>query len=599
MARLDERLHAELERVAQPGDPGGVYERLIRRHERRRVMHRLRVAALVVVVVAGSSAGIVALSRLIGPRAEETLRPVAPSPSTNGDLVYTDGERIVVSAADGSHERSIPAPGPGLAWHVAWSPDGARLAVALFGDQERSLWVMDVDGSNPVMVALAENVSRPSWHPDGEHLTYSTESAGVTEIRITGADGSDDRVVYSEAAPGTYAVFSSTFSPDGSRIVFDAGTDVGYDIFVMDADGSHVEPLTRSGTDYNPAWSPDGSEIVFTRQEAASESDIFVMDADGSNTRRLTHDGSAFTNLDAQFSPDGELVTYEAAKHGGTGPIKVMHADGSDPTILVPGQVLGFSWQPVPAGASSVTPTPAPSDAPDDDLGLGFPVCSVSSIQGRFASPDAIATLLVATRALDVGGCPPPEDASNVVALDTDRDGRADTSYGPIECTLECRAFAAPDVDGDGTDEALVVQDGGAVVGLRLYDIVATGGRPAIVPVTVADPGDPKGMLVPGEQASFLLGGDEFELYALRCEEITLPWGLGLVATSAEALPHDSADAEWHAHQTTSVLRNDGLLHVLDVRDFTEPVSGGPDGPSFASGETLCGSNLGPVVPIP
>jgi hypothetical protein len=36
----------------------------------------------------------------------------------------------------------------------------------------------------------------------------------------------------------------------------------------------------------------------------------------------------------------------------------------------------------------------------------------------------------------------------------------------------------------------------------------------------------------------------------------------------------------------------DGSLQVMDIGDFTEPA--GVDEPSFQSGETLCGSNLGP-----
>jgi hypothetical protein len=67
-----------------------------------------------------------------------------------------------------------------------------------------------------------------------------------------------------------------------------------------------------------------------------------------------------------------------------------------------------------------------------------------------------------------------------------------------------------------------------------------------------------------------------------------------LVVTLAESLPHDSPDAEWHAHEATVVLQDDGLLHVVDVRDFTEPVTDDPGGPSFRSDETLCGANLGP-----
>lgn len=163
-----------------------------------------------------------------------------------------------------------------------------------------------------------------------------------------------------------------------------------------------------------------------------------------------------------------------------------------------------------------------------------------------------------------------PEDAFNVITLDVDRDGFAESSYGPIECTFECRSFSAPDLDGDRTDELLVLQDGGVVVGLRLYDVTTTGGEPTLAPLIVSEPGDPNGVFEPGEQASLLLGGDAFDLYALQCGEAPPPEGPGIVTTSAESLPNDSPDVQWHAHQTTFVHR-DGHLNVVDVLDFTEP----------------------------
>ena len=590
---LDERLRRELEDAAHPADPSGVYEHLIRRRERRRIAHRVLTGALALVVVAGTIGGVVVLSRLFRSPSEQPvvpLTPVEPVPAEDGLLAFT-GDGITVQAADGSNPTQIPSPTPGLPWHIAWSPDGTEIALAVFGDPERSLWVMQADGSNATKIAEGENVSLPSWHPDGVHVVYSLEHDGLTEVHVTRSDGSDDRIVYSDEAPGTYAVFSAVFSPDGSEIAFDAGTDTGYDIFVMDADGSHAHQITTTGTDYNPSWSPDGTRIVFTRQEAASESDIFIMDAGGSKVRRLTDDNGSFTNLNPRFSPDGTLITYEAARNGGTGPIIVMNPDGSDPRTLVEGDVLGFSWQPVPT-----TKETSSARGNGDDIGLGYPVCNVSSVDGHLVSSDAQATVFVATKAADTG-CPAPEEAFDVVALDVDADGLADTSLGPIECTLECRAFATPDLDGDGTGELLVAQDGGAVVGLRLYDLVETEGDVSIVPVDIADPGDPRGGFGPGKQASFLLGGDDFELYALTCGDIPAPEGPGIAATQAAARPHDAPNADWHAHETTLVLRDDGRLHVVNVRDFTEPVTDDPKGPSFRSGETLCGSNLGPIVP--
>jgi hypothetical protein len=599
---LDERLRHELERAGRPADPTGVYEHLIRRRERRHIAHRIGIGALALAVGTGSVAGVLILSSLFGTRGDgeiEPLVPVSPAPSANGLVAFTTG-KITVQAPDGSGTRGVPVPAAGDAWHVSWSPEGERLAVAIFGDAERSLWVMRDDGSDSRMIAEGANVSRASWHPDGVHLAYALEANGRTEVHVTRSDGTEDQIVYSERAPGTYAVFSATFSPDGSKIVFDAGTEDGYDIFVMDADGSDVQRITRTGSDYNPSWSPDGSQIVFTRQEAASESDIFLMDADGSDVRRLTDDDGSFTNLDPAFSPDGTMITYEAAKNGGVGPIVVMNADGTEARTFVRGAVLGFSWQPIPEGGT-VAPSPSPTGGTGPsgsgrsvDLGLGFPVCNVSSIDAAFVAPDVNSTVFVATRRGDAGGCPQPDEAFNVIALDADGDRIADSSFGPIECTSDCRAFSAPDVDGDGTSELLLVQEGGAVIGLRLYDVISDGVQHQILPVVVASPGDPEGGFEPSQQASFLLGGDAFELYGLQCGDVAAPAGPGIVATSAESLPHDSPNAEWHAHQTALMLRTDGLLHVVDIREFREPFSAGPEGPSFLSGETLCGSNLGP-----
>jgi lipoprotein LpqB-like beta-propeller protein len=448
---LDERLRRAIEHAGEPADPSGVYEGLIRRRERRRIWRRVGSGLLALAVVAGTTVGVFALSKLFGGPGEDEvtpLVPVTPTGAENGLVAFTTGDRIIVQAADGSDRHEVPAPAPGLAWHIAWSPDGTRLAVAVFDGPRRSLWVMQADGSEATEIVSGENVSRPSWHPDGTLITYALERNDRTEVHVTRSDGTKDRVIYSEPAPGTYAVFSATFSPDGSRIVFDAGTDSEYDIFVMASDGLNVRQLTETGTDYNPAWSPDGSQIVFIRYEAISESDVFMMDADGSNVRRLTHHGSQFTNIDPQFSPDGAFMTYGSAENGVVGlSIIAMATDGSDPEVLIEGDVLGFSWQPVPDAPSAVpqpteSPTPIPSDGAGDDIGLGFPVCNVSSVAGVFAT-GVDGTAWVATKTEDVG-CPSLGEGVQVVAVDVSGDELADTSFGPLQCDRGARRSRRP-----------------------------------------------------------------------------------------------------------------------------------------------------------
>jgi WD40-like Beta Propeller Repeat len=600
---LDERLRRTIDRAGEPADPSGVYEGLIRRRERRRIIGRVQAGVLAVAVVAGCVVGIYALTRVVQPGGNTPAIDISPMPIVpheNGRIAYSlstgSGMELHSVQADGSDDRTIPTP-PGLPWLHAWAPDGSKIAVAIFpgAGGERGIWVMNADGSNALQVASSGNVSVPSWSPDGSTIAYAARADGRTEIHLVNPDGTSDRIVHAQGAEGTFSIFSAQFSPDGTQILFDRGTDSGFDIFVMDTDGTNVRRVTTTGSDYDPHWSPDGTQIVFTRQEvveaggrSVATSDIFVMRADGSDVRRLTSGDDRSTNLYPQWAPDGTKIAYLAGITGGPGALVVMNADGSNPVSLVERNVLGISWQALPLPSISVEPTPRP---PGEDLGLGFPVCNVTSIEGHFASADTNATMFVGTKAGDLGGCPQPEDAFNVVALDTDQDGVADASYGPIECTIECRTFSAPDLDADGTAELLIVQSGGSILELGLFDVDARGSEPVLEPVTVASPGDPAGGFEPGEVVRLLLGGDEFYLDTLRCGDPRMRHGPGLIVTTAESLPHDSPDARWHAHTTVFALV-DGSLQVMDIGDFTEPA--GVDAPSFQSGETLCGSNLGP-----
>jgi hypothetical protein len=223
-----------------------------------------------------------------------------------------------------------------------------------------------------------------------------------------------------------------------------------------------------------------------------------------------------------------------------------------------------------------------------EDIGLGFPVCNVTSVSGVFA-PGVDGTAWVATKTGDVE-CPSLGDGMQVLAVDVSGDGVADTSFGPLECDPWCSAFAAPDVDGDGTDELLIQNIQFTIAGLKLFEVQLGDGGAGLAPVTVAPPGYARGGLEPGAEPQLWLGGDAFDVDTLRCEDS--PEGRVLIHTAATEDPPDSTDAVWRATETTYSLNDDFTASVVQVREFTEPV--GPRPPSFQSGETLCGSNLGP-----
>ena len=55
-----------------------------------------------------------------------------------------------------------------------------------------------------------------------------------------------------------------SWSADGLRIAFNAGSPTDSDIYLIDADGSGLTKITDdAGGNFYPTWSPDGSRLGF------------------------------------------------------------------------------------------------------------------------------------------------------------------------------------------------------------------------------------------------------------------------------------------------------------------------------------------------
>jgi TolB protein len=104
------------------------------------------------------------------------------------------------------------------------------------------------------------------------------------------------------------------FSPDGTRIAFDATPGSDRNIYVMSASGTNVQQITdASGDKRHPDWSPDGQRIVY---EAGDEdtAEIYVVNADGSGNTPLTDDSDG--DRAPTFSPDGTMIAFMTNQRG-------------------------------------------------------------------------------------------------------------------------------------------------------------------------------------------------------------------------------------------------------------------------------------------
>lgn len=120
----------------------------------------------------------------------------------------------------------------------------------------------------------------------------------------------------------------------GDRLAFASNRDGDYEIYLIDIDGTGLRQLTdNDGVDFDPAWSPDGRQIVFAHRPTVNDdSEIMVMNVDGSNVRQLTD--NEFSDTDPDWSPDGEWIAF-ASNREGSYDIYVMRSDGSDVRRLV------------------------------------------------------------------------------------------------------------------------------------------------------------------------------------------------------------------------------------------------------------------------
>lgn len=185
-----------------------------------------------------------------------------------------------------------------------------------------------------------------SLSPDGDWLLYTAGDDQSAQIRVARLDRSEDRPLTTEGSS-----FRPAWSPDGTRILFARARDDGdgggdTDLFVMRADGTDVRRLTvDAGEDWAGAWSPDGSRIVFNSNRSGTY-DLYVMAADGSGQAALT--SGPDDDFEPAWSPDGTRLAFTSNRADGEFGIWLMDADGGEPVRLSTGDGNAYmpTWSP-------------------------------------------------------------------------------------------------------------------------------------------------------------------------------------------------------------------------------------------------------------
>jgi Tol biopolymer transport system component len=217
---------------------------------------------------------------------------------------YRNGRGDIYTMNDDGSALTNRTPNAFEDFDPALSADGKTIAFASYrGDGGSEIYVMDTGGAKPPWRITDEepgvDASQPTFSSDGQWIAYTVGYAdgGGRDIYRIRADDSGERERLTEDGSNS----DPAYSPDGGQIVFSSWRDHDAEIYAMAADGDGEHNLTEfpDGQDEEPAFSPDGRRIAFSSDRDDDPSDemtqreVYAMNADGQLQTNLTRLASA------------------------------------------------------------------------------------------------------------------------------------------------------------------------------------------------------------------------------------------------------------------------------------------------------------------
>ena len=198
---------------------------------------------------------------------------------------------------------------------VAWA--GALLAAFTLG--LGTLWFLRSPGNtreaalNPVPLTTYPGFQfRPSFSPDGNQVAFvwngEKQNSFDTYVKMIGTNGPPLRLT-TDAAPGRHPAWS----PDGRFVAFLRDLPSGKTAVVLiPAIGGPERKVAEIFTSSRLAWSPDGNWLAINEKDSEiGPFALSLLSVDTGEKRRLTSPSKqSYGDFDPAFSPDGRSLAF-------------------------------------------------------------------------------------------------------------------------------------------------------------------------------------------------------------------------------------------------------------------------------------------------
>jgi Tol biopolymer transport system component len=190
-----------------------------------------------------------------------------------------------------------------------WSADGRSVVFASNRSGNWQLWRVSAQGGDPVRVRTNEHTEwQADESPDGRFLAFLSNRDGRESLWILEQATGEMR---SLVRHGRRTIMGNPhWSPDGTRIVFSSNWKIGHQIHVVDVATGETTRVSPVGG-CEPRFSPDGRRVAYVRRRPRGRKDVsHIVEHDlASGEETILVDWPAL-NYDPVYSPDGSEIAF-------------------------------------------------------------------------------------------------------------------------------------------------------------------------------------------------------------------------------------------------------------------------------------------------